>query len=142
MPRGQPPGRLAPPSSLRFALSGMSTSYANVVNAFSTREEFTLLFGTNQTWSLGLGKTVDIKLSNRLVMNPLVAKRLHVLMGLQQNPDQQDLDGNMIGDSCSLIDPVSGGVSRDSDVDGVPDSIDNCLWTYLPISSDRNFIGP
>jgi hypothetical protein len=67
--------------SVNWDDSGMSTSYANVVNAFSTREEFTLLFGTNQTWSLGTGKTVDIKLSNRLVMNPLVAKRLHVLMG-------------------------------------------------------------
>jgi len=67
--------------SVNWDDSGMSTSYANVVNAFSTREEFTLLFGTNQTWSLGAGKTVDIKLSNRLVMNPLVAKRLHVLMG-------------------------------------------------------------
>jgi hypothetical protein len=61
--------------------SEMASSYANVVNAFSTREEFTLLFGTNQTWSLGRGKTVDIKLSNRLVMNPLVAKRLHMLTG-------------------------------------------------------------
>jgi hypothetical protein len=61
--------------------SNMDTSYANVVNAFSTREEFTLLFGTNQTWSMGADKNVNIKLSNRLVMNPLVAKRLHLLMG-------------------------------------------------------------
>lgn len=67
--------------SVNWDDSTMETSYANVVNAFSTREEFTLLFGTNQTWSLGLGKSVDIKLSNRLVMNPLVAKRLHILMG-------------------------------------------------------------
>lgn len=67
--------------SVNWDDSSMATSYANVVNAFSTREEFTLLFGTNQTWSLGPGKSVDIKLSNRLVMNPLVAKRLHLLMG-------------------------------------------------------------
>jgi hypothetical protein len=67
--------------SVNWDDSEMATSYANVVNAFSTREEFTLLFGTNQTWSLGLGKTVDIKLSNRLVLNPLVAKRLHLLTG-------------------------------------------------------------
>jgi hypothetical protein len=67
--------------SVNWDDSSMATSYANVVNAFSTREEFTLLFGTNQTWSLGPGKSVDIKLSNRLVMNPLVAKRLHMLMG-------------------------------------------------------------
>ena len=67
--------------SVNWDDSAMQTSYANVVNAFSTREEFTLLFGTNQTWSLGPGKSVDIKLSNRVVMNPLVAKRLHLLMG-------------------------------------------------------------
>ena len=61
--------------------SDMASSYANVVNAFSTREELTLLFGTNQTWSLGGTNSVNIKLSNRLVMNPIVAKRLHMLMG-------------------------------------------------------------
>jgi hypothetical protein len=61
--------------------SDMASSYANVVNAFSTREELTLLFGTNQTWSLGGDNSVDIKLSNRMVMNPIVAKRLHILMG-------------------------------------------------------------
>jgi len=61
--------------------SDMATSYANVVNAFSTREELTLLFGTNQTWAMGADKKVDIKLSNRLVVNPIVAKRLHLLMG-------------------------------------------------------------
>ena len=59
----------------------MATSYANVVNAFSTREELTLLFGTNQTWSMAEDKILSIKLSNRLVMNPIVAKRLHMLMG-------------------------------------------------------------
>jgi hypothetical protein len=61
--------------------SEMATSYANVVNAFSTREELTLLFGTNQTWSLAGANSVNIKLSNRLVMNPIVAKRLQMLMG-------------------------------------------------------------
>jgi hypothetical protein len=61
--------------------SGMQTSYANVVNAFSTREEFTLLFGTNQTWSIREGNQVNIRLSDRLILNPLVAKRLWTLMG-------------------------------------------------------------
>jgi len=67
--------------SVNWDDADMATSYANVVNAFSTREELTLLFGTNQTWSLGGTNSVDIKLSNRLVMNPIVAKRLHMLMG-------------------------------------------------------------
>jgi hypothetical protein len=61
--------------------SAMQTSYANVVNAFSTREEFTLLFGTNQTWSIREGNQVNIRLSDRLILNPLVAKRLWTLMG-------------------------------------------------------------
>ena len=60
--------------------SDMASSYANVVNAFSTREELTLLFGTNQTWSLDGNNSVNIKLSNRLVMNPIVVKRLNMLM--------------------------------------------------------------
>jgi hypothetical protein len=59
----------------------MRSSYANVVNAFSTREEFTLLFGTNQTWTLGEDQKVTVKLSERVIMNPLVAKRLWTLMG-------------------------------------------------------------
>ena len=69
------------PTKINWDDSGMASSYANVVNAFSTREEFTLLFGTNQTWSLGEDKSVHIKLSNRVVMNPLVAKRMHLLVG-------------------------------------------------------------
>jgi len=69
------------PPTVNWDDSGMQTSYANVVNAFSTREEFTLLFGTNQTWSIGAGNNVNIKLSDRLILNPLVAKRLWTLMG-------------------------------------------------------------
>jgi hypothetical protein len=33
--------------------SNMSTSYANVCNVSSSREEVTLLFGTNQAWHTG-----------------------------------------------------------------------------------------
>ena len=59
----------------------MRTSYANVVNAASTREEVTLFFGTNQTWNPA-GKTeFDVKLSDRIVLSPFAAKRLWTLMG-------------------------------------------------------------
>jgi len=61
--------------------SSMSTSYANVVNAASTREEVTLFFGTNQTWN-PVGKTeFDVKLSDRIVLSPFAAKRLWTLLG-------------------------------------------------------------
>jgi len=69
------------PTKVNWDDSNMVSAYANVVNAFSTREEFTLLFGTNQTWALGEDGSVNIKLTNRLVMNPLVAKRMHLLVG-------------------------------------------------------------
>lgn len=60
--------------------SNMDTSYANVVNAASTREEVILLFGTNQSWK-GVEDEVDVHLSNRIILNPYAAKRLAILLG-------------------------------------------------------------
>jgi hypothetical protein len=60
--------------------SGMSTSYANVCNALSTREEVTLLFGANQTWHTGQKEFV-VKLSDRIILSPFAAKRLLTLLG-------------------------------------------------------------
>ena len=61
--------------------SSMRTTYANVVNAASTREEVTLFFGTNQTWNPGNSREFDVKLEERIVLNPHAAKRLFVLLG-------------------------------------------------------------
>ena len=60
--------------------SDMETTYANVVNAASTREEVILLFGTNQSWK-GLEDEVNVNLSNRVILNPYAAKRLAILLG-------------------------------------------------------------
>ncbi len=57
----------------------MSTSYANVVNAVSSREEFTLFFGTNQTWN-AQDAEYRVKLSDRVILNPHAAKRLLTLL--------------------------------------------------------------
>ena len=65
--------------TIRWDDTGMSTSYANVCNVSSTREEVTLLFGTNQTFSTENGQ-VQIKLSDRLILNPFAAKRLSMLL--------------------------------------------------------------
>jgi hypothetical protein len=59
--------------------STMKTSYANVVNVSSTREEVTLLFGTNQTLYTGQ-EEVTVKLNDRIIVNPFAAKRLWVLL--------------------------------------------------------------
>ncbi len=58
----------------------MKTSYANVCNVTSTREEMTLFFGTNQTWHAGQDE-VTVELSDRVIMNPYAAKRLALLLG-------------------------------------------------------------
>ena len=59
----------------------MRSTYANVVNVTSTREEVMLLFGTNQTSMVGGVRDVTVQLSDRLILNPYVAKRLAVILG-------------------------------------------------------------
>ena len=60
--------------------SKMQTTYANVVNAASTREEVSVVFGTNQTWNVRDQKEFTIELTHRIVLNPYAAKRLSVLL--------------------------------------------------------------
>lgn len=61
--------------------TGLTTSYANVVNATATHEEVTVFFGTNQTWNVRAENELTIKLSERIILNPLAAKRLFLLLG-------------------------------------------------------------
>jgi len=60
--------------------SSMKTSYANVCNVASTREEVTLLFGTNQSWHAE-PKEVKVQLTDRIILSPFAAKRLALLIG-------------------------------------------------------------
>jgi len=71
----------APRPAGHWDYSNMRTSYANVVNASSTREEVTLFFGTNLTWNPAEAKEFNIRLNDRIVLSPFAAKRLWVLMG-------------------------------------------------------------
>lgn len=61
--------------------SKMATAFANVVNVLSTREEMTLLFGTNLTWNAIETGELTVQLSNRVVLTPYAAKRLLLLLG-------------------------------------------------------------
>ena len=61
--------------------SQMRTEFANVINVFSTREEFSVLFGLNSTLSLSDPRGFEVKLSNRIVLTPFAAKRLSRLLG-------------------------------------------------------------
>ena len=60
--------------------SKMDTAYANVANAASTREEVSLVFGTNKSWQVTEGKPVKIDLTHRIVLSPYAAKRFALLL--------------------------------------------------------------
>lgn len=65
--------------TIRWDDSKMRSVYANVCNVSSTREEVTLLFGTNQAWRAGQ-QEVGIELTDRVIVSPFAAKRLSLLL--------------------------------------------------------------
>ena len=67
------------PPTIRWNDSNMRSVYANVCNVSSTREEVTLLFGTNQAWRAGQ-KEVGVDLTDRVILSPFAAKRLARLL--------------------------------------------------------------
>ncbi|MEW6664091.1 MAG: DUF3467 domain-containing protein [Thermodesulfobacteriota bacterium] len=66
--------------TVRWDDAKMTSTYANVCNVSSTREEVTLLFGTNQSWYVGQ-QELTVQLTNRIILNPFAAKRLSMLLG-------------------------------------------------------------
>jgi hypothetical protein len=78
-PEGQIRGDTAG-MKIKWDDSNMKSSYANVCNVTSTREEVVMLFGMNQAWNRGQ-KEVTIQLTDRIVVSPFAAKRLSMLLG-------------------------------------------------------------
>ena len=113
-------GRPAAPT-VNWDDSQMSTSYANVVNAASTREEVTLFFGTNQTWNPAGAAAFEVKLSDRIVLSPFAAKRLWTLMGavLQEYEKRfgaLDLGaGTGPGAAAAAVKPAAGTAGKSAD---------------------------
>ncbi len=60
---------------VRFLDGNMATHYANVANVGMSKDELTLLFGTNKTWG-AVEDEIVIDLSSRIIMTPSVAKNL------------------------------------------------------------------
>ena len=69
--------------------SNMKSSYANVCNVMSTREEVVLMFGVNQAWHAGQ-KEVTVQLTDRIILSPHAAKRLSILLSglVKQHEDR------------------------------------------------------
>jgi hypothetical protein len=64
---------------VRWDDTNMKSSYANVCNVASTREEVVLLFGVNQAWNTAQ-REIPVQLSDRIILSPHAAKRLSVLL--------------------------------------------------------------
>ncbi len=89
--------------------SEMQTLFANVVNASSTVEEFTLFFGTNQSWNLAAGDDIHVKLQQRVVLSPHAAKRLSVLLDsvlreYEKRFGKLDAEGRLAQPSAAIAD--------------------------------------
>jgi hypothetical protein len=64
---------------VRWDDTNMKSSYANVCNVASTREEVVLLFGVNQAWNTAQ-REIPVQLSDRIILSPHAAKRLSMLL--------------------------------------------------------------
>lgn len=70
-------------SKLRLDTSDLKSSYCNVCNVNSTKEEVVLSLGINQGWELDRRGEIDVKLQHRIILSPFAAKRLaQMLTGL------------------------------------------------------------
>jgi hypothetical protein len=76
-PQATRPGGATP--VVRWDDSTLKSSYANVCNVSSTREEVVLVFGINQAWERGQTEVV-VKLTDRIILSPYAAKRMASLL--------------------------------------------------------------
>jgi len=67
-----------PSSQLRVDTSELKSSYCNVCNVNSTREEVVLNFGANHDWDRAQAGAV--KLHHRIILSPYAAKRVAALL--------------------------------------------------------------
>ena len=68
-----------PTLPIRLDTSDLKSSYCNVCNATSTREEIVLNFGINQNWDLGQ-PNLEVQLRHRIIMSPFAVKRLNDML--------------------------------------------------------------
>ncbi len=57
----------------------LKSSYCNVANATTTREEVVINFGVNQNWDRSRTE-FEIQLLHRIILSPYAAKRLQELL--------------------------------------------------------------
>jgi len=60
---------------IRLNTANLKSTYCNMCNANTTREEVVLNFGVNQNWDRGQGN-LEVALEHRIILSPFAAKRL------------------------------------------------------------------
>lgn len=61
---------------LRLDTSDLKSSYCNVCNASSTREDIVLSLGLNRSWEFDRSGEMEVQLQHRVILSPFAAKRL------------------------------------------------------------------
>lgn len=70
-------GPRAGQQQLRFRTDDLKSSYCNMANASSTREEVVLNFGVNQSWDQpSEQRWLEVDLQHRIILSPFAAKGL------------------------------------------------------------------
>ena len=64
---------------VRLDTTRMKSSYCNVCNATSTREEVVINFGLNQSWDRADGD-LEIEIQHRIIMSPHAAGKLREIL--------------------------------------------------------------
>jgi hypothetical protein len=64
---------------VRWDTSQLKSSYCNIANATSTREEVIVNFGVNQNWERPRTE-LEVQLLHRIILSPYAAKRLQELL--------------------------------------------------------------
>lgn len=67
-------------STIDWNDENLVTTFANVVNIQGTREQIEFFLGTNRSWATDKDGAVKVDLTNRIIMTPYAAKRLHMIL--------------------------------------------------------------
>jgi hypothetical protein len=62
-------------SPVKLNATNLKSTYCNMCNANTTREEVVLNFGVNQNWDRGQDN-LEVSLEHRIILSPFAAKRL------------------------------------------------------------------
>ena len=66
-------------SQITFKTENLKSTYCNICNGSSTREEVVINFGVNSSWDMGKPE-IEVDLQHRIVMSPHAAKRVRDMM--------------------------------------------------------------